>query len=424
VDDHAPNPKEPEANRPSWLATIAPGILVAATGVGAGDLLSASLAGAHAGLALLWAAPAGALLKWTLNEGIARWQMGAGSTVLEGWSTRLGAWVRWIFLLYFLLWSLMVGGALISACGVAADGLLRLGDEKTSRVIWGVAHSLAGLALVWIGGFKVFEKVMSACIAAMFVCVLTTAVLLRPDWSAVASAIAVPRLPREHIAWALAIMGGVGGTVTLLSYGYWIREAGRSGESGLRICRIDLAVAYAATALFGMAMVFIGSRIEVSGSGANVGIQLAGQLGDALGPAGRWLFLIGFWGAVFSSLLGVWQSAPYIFADFLALSRGQRSSADISKTRAYRIFLVAIALAPMSLLWLSVKQIQLAYAVMGAMFMPLLALTLLLMNNRASWVGAKFRNGWAVNLLLVLTLLLFAVFGVLQLTGKLPSTGA
>ena len=28
--------------------------------------------------------------------------------------------------------------------------------------------------------------------------------------------------------------------MTLLSYGYWIREKGREGESGMRICRIDL----------------------------------------------------------------------------------------------------------------------------------------------------------------------------------------
>jgi hypothetical protein len=31
------------------------------------------------------------------------------------------------------------------------------------------------------------------------------------------------------------------------------------------------------------------------------------------------VFLLGFWGAVFSSVLGVWQSAPYLFADFVAL---------------------------------------------------------------------------------------------------------
>lgn len=405
-----------------WFAVVAPGILVAATGVGAGDLLTASLGGSNVGVILIWAAVIGALLKWTLNEGIARWQMATGATLLEGWSARLGGWVQWLFLAYFLLWSCFVGGALISACGVAADSLWPLGDPQRSRAIWGIGHSLVGLTLVWLGGFKWFERVMALCIALMFVCVVATAVLLPHDWGSILRQLFVPRLAQSGLPWVLAVMGGVGGTVTLLSYGYWIREAGRSGEQGLAICRIDLAVAYTATAIFGIAMILIGSRIKVEGSGADVALKLAEQLGAALGPAGKWIFLVGFWGAVFSSLLGVWQSAPYLFADFLAIARGTRPG-DLAKTTAYRGFLVAIALVPIPLLWLKVQQVQLAYAVMGALFMPLLAVTLLVMNNRRDWVGAGFRNGWLTNGLLIATLLLFAAMGVLQLAKWVPGTG-
>ena len=71
-----------------------------------------------------------------------------------------------------------------------------------------------------------------------------------------------------------------------------------------------------------------------------------------------------------------------------------------------------------------VKEVQLTYAVMGALFMPLLALTLLVMNNRRDWVGARFCNGWLINGLLVATLLLIAAFGILQLVGFVPKTGA
>ena len=109
------------------LALIAPGLLVAATGVGAGDLLTASYAGSQAGLALVWAVAIGCLFKWSLTEGLARWQMATGTTLLEGWATRLGGWISWVFLGYFLLWSLVTGGSLSKACGVAGDGLLPLG---------------------------------------------------------------------------------------------------------------------------------------------------------------------------------------------------------------------------------------------------------------------------------------------------------
>ena len=114
-------------------------------------------------------------------------------------------------------------------------------------------------------------------------------------------------------------MGGVGGTVTILCYGYWIREEGRESVQALGACRIDLAVAYAMTGLFGLAMVVIGSELPPApGKGvaliANLADVLRMQLG-AMGPAARWAFLIGAWAAVFSSLLGVWQSVPYLYAD-------------------------------------------------------------------------------------------------------------
>ena len=421
------SPPHSASSNLSWFAMIGPGILVAATGVGAGDLLTASIAGSRVGLAILWAALLGSFMKWTLNEGIARWQMATGTTLLEGWVSRLGRWIEWIFIPYFLLWSFFVGGALISGCGVAASSLYPLGDATTSKNIWGVIHTLAGLALVWLGGFVVFERLMAACIGIMFVCVIVTATMLAPDWGEVLQGLVIPALPPEGLPWMMGVLGGVGGTVTLLSYGYWIREKNRRGQQGVRICRIDLGVAYALTAMFGIAMVIIGSRIHVEGAGVRLAAQLAEQLALVLGPWGKWMFLVGFWGAVFSSLLGVWQSAPYLFADYLALRRAGSSeeyrTIDLKQTRAYRGFLVAIAIVPMVTLWLTVERIQLAYAVMGAMFMPLLAVTLLILNTKERWVGASFRSKWWINATLVIIVLLFAYIGVEQLRGVLPSTG-
>jgi Mn2+/Fe2+ NRAMP family transporter len=81
--------KPQDAKRAARFSAIAPGILVAATGVGAGDLLTASLGGSVVGLSLLWAAGAGAAPKWFVNEGIARWQMATRTKLLEGWVTQI-----------------------------------------------------------------------------------------------------------------------------------------------------------------------------------------------------------------------------------------------------------------------------------------------------------------------------------------------
>lgn len=390
-------------------------MLIAATGVGAGDLLTASLAGAHLGVVILWAALAGAILKWFLNEGMARWQMATETTLLEGWRTHLGPAVRWAFLLYFLGWTITTGGAMVGACGVAGAAILPLGDEPNqSKIIWGIAHSLVGAGIVWAGGFRLFERLMGLCTAVMFVSVIATAILLRPEWGEVLRGSVVPAVPAGGGKWVLGVLGGVGGTVTLLSYGYWIREEGRRGADGLRVCRLDLGVGYLLTALFGMSMIIIGSRIQVEG-GSGLALRLADRLGEALGPAGKWVFLAGFWSAVFTSLLGVWQSAPFLFVDLIRRSppTGAANATQVGTPRStgYRAYLLVTALGSLPLLWGEVKTVQLAYAVLGAMFMPFVAVTLLLMNNRRAWVGERFRNGAGTNAALIITLVVFVVVG-------------
>ena len=399
--------------------------------MGAGDLLTASLAGSRFGLTLLWAAWLGALLKWFLNEGVARWQMATETTLIEGLVIRAGSWIRWAFGAYLVAWAFFTGGALVTACGVAGTGILPLSANlTTSKILWGMIHSMIGILVVLRGGFRTFQRLMMVCVGLMFVAVVLTAALLRPDLSAMLTGLTIPSirsLPSPSgTAYTLGVLGGVGGTVTLLSYGYWIRERGRTGARGVAESRIDLAAGYVVTAVFGLAMIVVGSRVTLE-RGPTAALELAGQLSLTLGPAGRWIFLIGFWAAVFSSLLGVWQSVPYLFADLVRAgdsgAEGRPGSEAASQTgrerRAYRGFLLYLGTVPVALLWTTLEHAQLLYAVFGALFMPLLALALLVMNNRTAWVGYQFRSGWVTNLALAATLALFAWVGGRELVTAL-----
>ncbi len=87
-------PTESEQAPPTgWRAKfrqVGPGLLAAATGVGAGDLVATMVAGARFGTVLLWAAVLGTVLKLALAEGV-----GPGtsrraprcSTAGGGWAT-------------------------------------------------------------------------------------------------------------------------------------------------------------------------------------------------------------------------------------------------------------------------------------------------------------------------------------------------
>ncbi len=399
----------------SWFLVIAPGLLMAATGVGAGDLMTGTLAGTELGTSVLWAVVIGAFLKFVLSEGVARWQLATGTTLLEGWNDKLGSWIRWIFISYLTLFTVVVGRALANACGIAGSALLPIGEQEDSIVIWAIIHSLVGVAIVLRGSFRAFESLMSALIGLMFVTVVTTTVLVAPPLSEIARGL-IPTMPPDGGSWVLAVLGGVGGTVTLLSYGYWIQEQDRRGTEMLSTCRVDLGVGNGVTAVFGFCVIIIGSQIDVEGSGAALASQMADRLADVTGEGGKWIFLVGFWGAVFSSLLGVWQSIPYLFANFVRLRNP--SPGVLSKSTPYRLSVVLVAIVPLFLLNAPVREIQLTYGVLGALFLPLLALTLLLLNNRRKWVGDVARNPIWINVALGTSLVFFAALAVLQWFGS------
>lgn len=390
---------------------LGPGFVIAATGLGAGDLIAAAVAGVQFHTALLWAVLLGAILKGALNEGLARWQLVTGSTLLEGWIQRLPAWVRYYFAAYLLLWSFLVAAALMGACGLAANALV---PALTVRQ-WALLHSLLALALVLYGRYALLEQLMKVFIGLMFVTVLAATVRLPVDWPLVLHGF-LPGVPEHSLKLLLGVIGGVGGSVTLLCYGYWMREKGWQGPERMQVMRVDLWLAYLVTALFGICIVILAAHSQPEAlKGTAILLALADQLETLLGAGYALLFLVGFWGAVFSSMLGVWQGVPYLFADFVAQARAAGAAADaddagaLTTSRAYRGFLLYLALPPFVMLYLE-KPIWLAvtYAVAGAFFMPFLAATLLYMNNRVAWLGAD-RNGATANLLLIAALMLFAV---------------
>jgi Mn2+/Fe2+ NRAMP family transporter len=401
------------------FALLMPGILVAATGVGAGDLATASFTGSQLGLAILWAVVVGGILKFTLTEGLARWQLVTGKTFLEGVSEHFGSVIGWLFLPYLLLWSFFVASALMSACGVTLHAMLPVFDTAAyDKVFYGVISSIVGLAFVLVGGFKLFEKIMAICIGMMFITVLMTAILLWPSTTAVFSGLLIPTIPNVEggITWTVALIGGVGGTLTVLCYGYWIKESGRTGIEAIKTCRIDLATGYLMTIVFGIAMVIIGSNINIEGQGASLLVTLADSLQEPLGPTGRWLFLIGAFSAIFSSLLGVWQAVPYLFADIWRLfftREKQPLPANIANVASYRFYLFSIAFIPMLGLLISFKEVQKVYAVIGALFIPLLAIALLILNGRQAWVKTHTNHPITVFTLLA-TLIFFLAMAWLK----------
>ncbi len=401
------------------LKKTGPGIIVAATGLGAGDIVAASAAGAQAGTVLLWAVVFGGLLKYGLTEGIGRWQLATDTTLLEGWIEKLPKFFSWYFIVYMFLWTFMVAAAMMAACGLAAYAFF----PALSVTQWGIIHALIALVIVWFGAYKALETAMKFFIGLMFLTVLYCALRVMPDLNIIASGMFIPRVPESGMAYVLSVIGGVGGSITIMSYGYWMREAGWKGREMMSTMRWDLGIAYGLTALFGIAIIIVSAGVQPEVvSGNNMALAVADQLVPVMGETGKWVFLFGFWGAVFSSMIGVWHGVPFLFANFVIHYRKHthliETRGSISRSWAYRAYLVYLAILPMSLLRLERPVwIVIIYTITGAFFMPLLAALLLYMNNNRVWLE-NAANTWFSKSLLIACMLVFGYLLIVQLQGQ------
>ena len=401
---------------------IGPGLVAAATGVGAGDLVATLVAGSKFGYALLWAAVIGTLLKISLAEAVGRWSLASGRTIFEGWSSLGPGWfggrLNWAsvyFGLYVVIWGFVYGATAMTASALPAAALLDGTPLALSLKVWAMILGVLGLILVWFNRYPLFEKIMTVLVGVMFITVVGLAVIAAPDLPAMAGGL-VPTLPTGSAFYTLGLVGGVGGTITLAAYGYWIGQKGWRGPAWMRVMRLDNRVGYAVTGLFVIAMLIVGAELLYASNialadGDRGLLDLDGVLRERFGDVVGVMFLIGFFAATFSSLIGVWQGVSLMFADFWAHVRGRPADPTVSQEsgRPYRAYLLWLTFPPMLLLFMDRPfGLIVAYGALGALFMPFLALTLLWLLN-SSRTPAEWRSHWLSNAMLAAGGVLFCV---------------
>lgn len=391
-----------EGTKPGWKL-IGPGLVVAATGVGAADLVATLIAGAKFGYALLWTVVVGCIMKIVLVEGAGRYSLATGNTIYEGWS-RLGRWTHWYFGPYIVIWGFVYGAAAMAGTGLPLHSLLPVLPVWA----WGILSGLIGLALVWWGRYSLFEKVCAALVGIMFVTMVGAALLTLPNIPELVTGL-VPLIPDTGLVNVLSLAGGVGGTITLAAYGYWIREKGWTTPGHMRVMRLDNTVAYVVTGIFVIATLIVGAELLYS---ANIAVKtgdkglldLSTVLADRYGDWAGKVFLVGFWAAAMSSLVGVWNGVSMMFADFVGHLRGQGADHPDARLggRYYKAYILWLTFPPMIMMFLGKPvYLILAYGVLGAFFMPFLSVTLLWLLNRKD-VPSEWRNKVSSNVVMVL----------------------
>ena len=405
-----------DGGAPAKWKIIGPGLVVAAAGVGAADMVATLVAGSRYGYGLLWAVILGVILKIILVEGAGRFTLATGRTIFEGWRS-LGRWTTWYFGPYIMIWGFVYGATAMSSAALPLAAVFPV----LPLWAWAIIMGLLGFVMVWFGKYSFFEKVTAALVGLMFVTVVGLAVIAAPNIPEMLTGL-VPVIPEGGVLYTLALAGGVGGTITLAAYGYWLREKGWYTPKWMRVMRIDNSMAYVVTGVFVIAMLVVGAEVVRSAgvalSSGDEGLLdlyavLRAEYGDVVGTG----FLIGFWAASFSSIIGVWNGVSLMFADFWGNIRGKESGHPDTRVggKYFRFYVLWLTFPPMVLFALGQPiGLILAYGVLGSLFMPFLALTLLGLLN-GSRIPKEWANKLHTNIALGITALLFAVLGGQQL---------
>jgi Mn2+/Fe2+ NRAMP family transporter len=401
------------------LKLIGPGIAIAATGVGAGDMVTSLVAGSEYNTTFIWAIVLGVIIKLCLVEGMGRWYMATGQTIVQGWHS-LSRWASGYFVGYLFIVMFFYGAAITSASALAVDALF---PDVLSVTGWAIIHGVAGFAILLIGRYGFFEKTMAFFVGLMFITVVGLGLFLAPSVGADIASGLVPTLPEGSTLYALGVIGGLSGTYSLAAYTYWVRERGWRHPSWIPTMRVDSSVGFIITGLFMISMLIVGAAF-LYGTGTSISdeeglVTVADPMAQRYGELVKVLFLVGFWSAATSSILGGWNAAAYLFADYVRTARrAPDEQADhylSERSKYFRGFLVWCAFPPMLLFSLDEPVLLvIIYAALGALFLPFMAATLLYLLN-SKQVANAFRNKVMGNIVLGVSVLLFVAIAVVEI---------
>jgi Mn2+/Fe2+ NRAMP family transporter len=130
-------------------------------------------------------------------------------------------------------------------------------------------------------------------------------------------------------------------------------------------------------------------------------------LTDRYGAAvGTW-FVVGFFATSITTLLGVWQGVSLIVTDFARETWELDVAVSPERSAPFRVYAAWLTFPPMIMLFVSDPvALVITIGVLGASFLPFLAITLLFLLNSKS-ISKQWRSGMVSNTILAVGAVLF-----------------
>lgn len=387
----------PFKNKPAIKKYFGPSTLVAAAFIGPGTLTTCTLAGVQTGYGMLWVLLLATGLTIFLQEMAARLGLVTQAGLGEAVRTRFaGNAARWL-VFGLIIGAILVGNAAYQA-GNLAGGVLGLDLLIGPWRWWTLVLGAICFALLFYGKYRWVERLLIALVVTMSICFLLTAVLVQPDWGAVARGF-VPQSPGEaNWLLVLAVLGTTVVPYNLFLHAATVSKKWKPGTS-LTDLRRENAVSILLGGLISVLIVVTAAGSRGAVTEVTSAADLAAQLRPVFGGAAGGLMGVGLLAAGISSALTAPLAAAYAARGLFGWGTGERSL----RFRAVWMAVLAVGVLVGTLGLKPVPVIKFAQ-VTNALLLPLIAGFLVYLCNSDALLG-RFVNGRARNALAVAVLL-------------------
>jgi Mn2+/Fe2+ NRAMP family transporter len=336
---------------------LGPGILLAATSIGASHLVFSPKAGALFGFQLLWLVLAAHLFKYPAFEFGPRYAAATGKSLLWGYQKIRGPrnWAIYLFLVSTVLQGIGVLAGVVSISGcVLCTWTGLLDTELFSLMVIAVV-----VGLLFLGGFSWLDNINKVMMAILALATLLAFIRVFPAPSNFAHLV-IPALPAGSIVLVAAIIGWMPtGIDVSVWHSFWTLEKLESlGEKTgtadpaahkhrLKISLTDMRTGYGLSLLTGIMFLTLGAVHLGAYAAKFEGVQFAEAISAAYTEIlGAWMyhvFMLTAFFAMFSTSYTVIDGFSRSFCEALASLRGEWARESIRR-RTYGWFVAGSSL--------------------------------------------------------------------------------
>lgn len=304
-----------------------PGALVTAAFIGPGTITTCSLAGARFGYALLWGMLFSIIATIILQEMSARLGIITHQGLGEALRKQFRNPVAKLLTAILVISAITIGNAAFETGNILGTSLglqSILGKEIPIRVFV-IITGMTAFALLYLGSYKVIEKVMIVLVIIMSLTFIATAVVISPELIELLKGMFFPSIPEGSI---IALVGLIGTTV--VPYNLFLHASAVSERWNKREdipeARLDITVSVIIGGIISMAII-VTSAVAFFGIGNSIsnGVDLGLQLEPLVGKWARYFIGTGLFAAGISSAITAPLAAAYATTGIMGWSRDLRS---------------------------------------------------------------------------------------------------